>query len=134
VELLVKPVLGGDTGIDRAADRFDGGSLHGRASIAERSSLSRRPKKRGPFHLVPVIAKATLDRLAAPGKAIRQHHHPLWPPIPFPDSQRIRPALSTCYRHAGLRKADACEWPLQQARGLLWLVALSLQPLRREAL
>ena len=23
--------------------------------------------------------------LAAPGKAIRQHHHPLWPPIPFPD-------------------------------------------------
>jgi ribulose-5-phosphate 4-epimerase/fuculose-1-phosphate aldolase len=49
-------------------------------------------------------------------------------------SQRIRPPLSTCYRHAGLRKADACEWPLQQARGLLWLVALPLQQLRREAL
>src|SRR5258705_7828038 len=35
-----------------------------RFEIAERSSLSRRPKKRGPFHLVPVIAKATLDRLS----------------------------------------------------------------------
>src|SRR6478609_7112534 len=32
----------------------DGPSLHGRASIADRTSLSRRPKKRGPFHLVPV--------------------------------------------------------------------------------
>src|SRR6266576_2690232 len=64
VELLVEPVLGGDPRIDRAADRHDGGSLHGRASIAGRSSLSRRPKKRGPFHLVPVIAKATLERLS----------------------------------------------------------------------
>src|SRR6266481_10175773 len=51
-------------GIDRAADRFDGRSLHGRASLVDRSSLSRRPKKRGPFHLVPVMAKATLERLS----------------------------------------------------------------------
>jgi hypothetical protein len=64
VELLVKPVLGGDPGIDRAADRFDRRGLHGLASIAGRSALSRRPKKRGPFHLVPVMAKATLDRLS----------------------------------------------------------------------
>src|SRR5712672_3605173 len=64
VELLVEPMLGRDPRIDRTADRFDGGSLHGRVSIADRSSLSRRPKKRGPFHLVPVIAKATLDRLS----------------------------------------------------------------------
>src|ERR1700733_14733604 len=60
VELLVEAMLGGDPGIDRAADRFYRGSLHDRASIADRSSLSRRPKNRGPFHLVPVIAKATL--------------------------------------------------------------------------
>src|SRR5258707_853695 len=64
VELLVEPMLGGDPRIDRTADRFDGGSLHGRVSIADRSSLSRRPKKRGPFHLVPVIAKAILERLS----------------------------------------------------------------------
>ena len=30
--------------------------------------------------------------------------------------------------------ADGKIWPLQQARGLLWLVALPLQQLRREAL
>src|SRR6266403_2572392 len=47
-----------------AADRLDRRSLHGRASIVDRSSLSLMPKKRGPFHLVPVIAKATLDRLS----------------------------------------------------------------------
>src|SRR6267142_1334246 len=45
VELLVETVLGGDTGIDRTADGFDGGSLHDRASVADRSSLSLRPKK-----------------------------------------------------------------------------------------
>src|SRR5260370_41314969 len=55
VELLVETVLGGDTGIDRTADGFDGVSLHHQTSVADRSSLSLRPKKRGPFHLVPVI-------------------------------------------------------------------------------
>ena len=64
VELLVEPVLGGDPRIDRAADRFDRSEPSWPASIADRSSLSRRPKKRGPFHLVPVIAKATLERLS----------------------------------------------------------------------
>src|SRR5947209_5591129 len=49
VELLVEPMIGRDPGIDRAADTLYGGSLHGRAPIAGRSSLSRRPKKRGPF-------------------------------------------------------------------------------------
>src|SRR5258705_12075465 len=63
VELLVEPMVGGDPGIDRAADRLDRRSLHGRASIVDRSSLSLSPKNRGPFHLVPVIAKATLERL-----------------------------------------------------------------------
>src|SRR5258706_3793839 len=60
VELLVKPMLSRDPRIDGAADRPYGRSLHGRVSIADRSS--RRPKKRGPFHLVPVIAKGTLER------------------------------------------------------------------------
>src|SRR5258708_17482373 len=64
VELLVKPTLSRDPRIDGAADRPYGLSLHGRVSIADRSYLSRRPKKRGPFHLVPVMAKATLERLS----------------------------------------------------------------------
>ena len=46
------------------ADRFDRSCLHGRSSIVDRSSLSLSPKKRGPFHLVPVIANATLERLS----------------------------------------------------------------------
>src|SRR5712675_1295636 len=64
VKLLVEPVLGRDPRIDRAADRLDRSSPHGRAPVVDLSSLSRRPKKRGPFHLVPVIAKATLERLS----------------------------------------------------------------------
>src|SRR5258706_13888806 len=64
VELLIETMLGRNTGIDRAADRCDRRSLHGRTPTVDRSSLSRRPKKRGPFHLVPVIAKATLERLS----------------------------------------------------------------------
>src|SRR5713101_3988121 len=61
VELLLEPLFSGDPRIDRATDWFDRRSLHGRASVFDRSSLSRRPKKRGPFHLVPVMAKATLE-------------------------------------------------------------------------
>src|SRR6202171_2471986 len=57
-------MLGRDPRIDRAADWLDRRRLHDRASIVDLSSLSRRPKKRGPFHLVPVIAKATLERLS----------------------------------------------------------------------
>src|SRR5258705_10227240 len=57
-------MFGGYSGVDRAADRFDRSWLHDRASVADLSSLSLRPKKRGPFHLVPVMAKATLERLS----------------------------------------------------------------------
>src|ERR1700733_14117649 len=64
VELLTQPVIGGDPGVDRAADGFDCGYPHDRASTAGRSALSLMPKKRGPFHFVPVIAKATLERLS----------------------------------------------------------------------
>src|SRR5258707_8163438 len=65
VELLIEPMLGGDPGVDGAADRFDRSWLHDRASpMANESALSLSPKKRGPFHLVPVMAKATLERLS----------------------------------------------------------------------
>src|SRR5260370_9906352 len=85
-ELLVEPMLGRDSPIDRAADRSDGWSLHGRASVVDRSSLSRRPKKRGPFHLVPVMAKATLESL---------------PPVsPFPAKPS---AITTARRDCGSR-------------------------------
>src|SRR5258708_40146292 len=46
-------------GVDRAADRFDRRRLHGRASIVDRSSFSRRPKKLGPCNFMTVRAKAT---------------------------------------------------------------------------
>src|SRR5258708_36389655 len=65
VEFLIEPMLGGYPGVNGAADRFDRRSLHDRASpTASRSSLFLRPKKRGPFQLVPVMAKATLERLS----------------------------------------------------------------------
>src|SRR5580692_6421173 len=64
IELLVESVFRGDAGVDRTADGPDRRSLHDRAFVSNRSSLSLRPKKRGPFHLVPVIAKATLERLS----------------------------------------------------------------------
>src|ERR1700682_4109282 len=57
-------MLGRDPRIDRAADWLDRRRLHDRASIVDLSSLSLMPKKRGPFHLVPGIAKATLERLS----------------------------------------------------------------------
>ena len=61
VEVLLEPLVGRDPGVDRAADRlwlvpvFMSGALF--------DCLSRRPKKRGPFQRVPVMAKATLERL-----------------------------------------------------------------------
>src|ERR1700733_5257321 len=64
IELLIQSVIGRDPGVDRAADGFEARSLHDRASAGARSSLSLSPKKRGPFHFVPVIAKATLERLS----------------------------------------------------------------------
>ena len=56
VELLLETLLGGLAGIDRAAE------LAGRQG--GQALPLRRPKNSGPFHLVPVIARATADRLA----------------------------------------------------------------------
>src|SRR5260370_23004565 len=64
VELLVQPVLSRDPGVDGAANRFDRSSLHDRASNICRSAFSLKPKKRGPFQLVPVMAQATVERLS----------------------------------------------------------------------
>src|SRR5258706_10333399 len=82
VELLVQPVLSRDPGVDGATDRFDRSWLHDRASpMANRTSLFLRPKKRGPFHLVPVNCEGNFGEavigLAVPGKAVSHHHHPL---------------------------------------------------------
>src|SRR5215218_8530954 len=59
VELLLEPVLGRDTGVDRAAQNTNRLPLHHDAR-----ARSRSPKKRGPFQFVPVMARATLDRLS----------------------------------------------------------------------
>jgi hypothetical protein len=58
VEILLQPMLGGDPGIDGAANPFGRPMAHD-----GRSMRPRRPKKRGPDHRVPVIAKATAERL-----------------------------------------------------------------------
>src|SRR5262245_3681217 len=60
VEVLIEARFGRDPGIDGAAD-FSSGRRH---DLASGETLSRRPKNRGPFQLVPVMAKATLDRLS----------------------------------------------------------------------
>src|SRR6516162_4336795 len=58
IKVLLQPLLGRDTGIDRAANRrFESHATH------PFDGLSRRPKNRGPFQRVSVIANATLERL-----------------------------------------------------------------------
>jgi hypothetical protein len=61
VEVLIKAGLCRHAGIDGAAHVPSGCSCHDLVSTA---IFSRRPKNRGPFQLVPVIAKATFDRLS----------------------------------------------------------------------
>src|SRR5271154_837008 len=68
IELLVKSMFRGDASVDGTPDEPDRRSFHDRAFASNRSSLSLRPKKRGPFHLVPVIAKErSVKSLATPG-------------------------------------------------------------------
>ena len=51
--------------LDRAPDPAqDSHRLHSDSPALIWGRLSRKPKKRGPFHLVPVMAKATWDRLS----------------------------------------------------------------------
>src|SRR2546427_3859040 len=96
-------MLGRDPGVDGAANRFDRSSLHDRASNISRSAFSLKPKKRGPFQLVPVMAKATLERigLAVPGKTISHHHHPLRLSVPLPDQNSAGSKLGSLLVKAG---------------------------------
>src|SRR6185437_10271567 len=61
VELLIEALVGRDAGVDGTAD--DLGLLSGHELPPAAPLRSRRPKNRGPFHRVPVIANATFDRL-----------------------------------------------------------------------
>ena len=60
IEVLFQPLVGGDAGIDRTSHRLDCLGVQDRASFDD---LSRRPKNRGPFQRVPVMARAIFDRL-----------------------------------------------------------------------
>jgi hypothetical protein len=76
-----------------ASDKAASQSPDLRGTIPDRSDLAvRKPKKRWPFQLVPVIALATCDRLAiglaVPGDALVEDHHTLEPAIPFAGEQR----------------------------------------------
>ena len=61
IEVLFQPLVGGDAGIDGAANLFCSSSLHD--APASFDGLSRKPKNRGPFQRVPVMAWAIFDRL-----------------------------------------------------------------------
>src|SRR5207244_2688928 len=60
VEVLLKPLVGRDAGIDRAANGLRRPGIHGADPF---DGLSRNPKNLGPLHRVPVIANATFVRL-----------------------------------------------------------------------
>ena len=60
IKVLLQPLVSRDTGIDRAANRLCRSGLQAEDPF---DGLSRRPKNLGPFQRVPVIAKATLERL-----------------------------------------------------------------------
>ncbi|YBW38421.1 hypothetical protein ACMYR2_0925 [Nitrobacter sp. TKz-YC01] len=68
VELLIKAGVRRHPGIDRAPDNTVVVRLHVRTPLP---FPARRPKKRGPFQFVPVIANAIPDRLSKvlPSKA-----------------------------------------------------------------
>src|SRR5260370_37806695 len=60
VEVLLKPIVGRDAGVDGAADWPARPLLAGRASDA---ALSRSPRNLGPLQQEAGTAQATLDRL-----------------------------------------------------------------------
>jgi hypothetical protein len=60
VEVLLQSLIGRDPGIDCATHMLRRSGLHADVPLAD---LSRSPKNRGPFQRVPVIAKATCERL-----------------------------------------------------------------------
>jgi hypothetical protein len=97
--LLLEPVLGRDPGVDRASKRFEWLASHGAqpASAVEvgRDRSSRSPEKRGPFQFVPVMARATSDRLP------KQRPFQANPPAVTVTSCRM-PSCSRTSTHPGL--------------------------------
>ena len=61
VEVLLQSLVGRNAGINRTANEF---CWSGPNTVDPFDGLSRRPKNFGPFQRVPVMAKATFDRLA----------------------------------------------------------------------
>ena len=61
IEVLFQTLIGGDAGIDGAANLFCSSRFHDAPDSFD--GLSRRPKNRGPFQRVPVMASAIFDRL-----------------------------------------------------------------------
>jgi hypothetical protein len=60
VEILLKPLVGRDACIDRAANDLRRPGIHGADPF---DGLSRSPKNLGPLQRVPVISNATFVRL-----------------------------------------------------------------------
>ena len=81
VELHVEPLVGRDAGVDGAADLADG-----RFHFAE---WFRSPKNSGPFHRVPVMARAMADSdLYLPAlvlEAVVEHGGAVLDALPFAD-------------------------------------------------
>src|SRR4029079_7876048 len=61
IEVLFQALVGGDPAVDGAANMFCSSSPHDAPALFD--GLSRRPKNRGPFQRVPVMAWAIFDRL-----------------------------------------------------------------------
>jgi hypothetical protein len=62
VEVLLQPLVGRNAGINGTANHLIVLGIHGPTSDLD-LDRSRKPKNRGPFQRVPVIANATFDRL-----------------------------------------------------------------------
>src|SRR4051794_34565322 len=60
IEVLFQSLVSGDARIDRASHPLGYLGAQDRASF---EGLSRKPKNLGPFQRVPVMAKATFDKL-----------------------------------------------------------------------
>ena len=84
--------MSGHPGIDRASDEPVVGRLHVRSPL---QFPARRPKKRGPFQFVPVMANAISERLSKvfPSKGSRLQR-------PSPDNvAHFTPGLEQCRAH-----------------------------------
>jgi len=86
-----------------------------------------RPKNFGPFQRVPVIAKATCDRLgvglAIPSKTLGKHRHALHVPLPFACQDGARPQV----RSTAAKVHDTLSGLLWRFRVIKQAPALAIQ-------